>query len=166
MKILCKVDENLSDKKINPMLDKLKHDYKGVTPVKWEVEDITGNLPWEVYSGDDKGIAKYYIQQDTARIWDKRGYELDHVVYFVSRENWEAHGIGGWNLGKLYNNYAVQIVLAEQSGKWAGKTLAMEIAHCWDEFAPVELGVDLNTAVLGNADSNGNWKNDDVKIEI
>lgn len=142
MRILAKVDKGLD---VTDQLENLKESYEGVTDVEWETEEIDGeNLRWETYYGDNKGIEKHHITMECARVFADHGYEFDHIIWFVSRDNWGADGIGGWNLGRLYSNYAVQIVLAEQSGKWAGKTLQMEVAHAFDELAPVELGVDLD----------------------
>ena len=145
MKLYIKKDTKLG--KTTHMFESLKEDYKGVTPVDWEYKPMKSVPRWETYSGGDKGLSKTNIQKDAADLFNSRGYEFDHLVYLVSDENWEAHGIGGWNLGRLYSNYAVQIVKAQQSGKWAGKTLKMEVAHAFDELAPIELGKNLNRYV-------------------
>lgn len=158
MKILALKDKKLGD--ITPMLEYIKTSYWQWTDVTWEIREIDAtNLPWSVYYDDAMGLSPAYVAAQCADIFKRHNYGFDHVIWFFSRENWHSPGIGGWNLGRLYSNYSVELVLAEQSGKWPGKTLGMEIAHALDELARVELGMELDN--LSGLD----WDNDIVHGE-
>lgn len=143
MKIIAIRDKGLEG--VDEMLEGIKNDYKSFVSVSWIFieEDLSG-LQFEEYAPGDKGLSKAHVRKTCAELFKEYGYQYDHVIWFFKRENWDAPGIGGWNLGRLYSNYSVQLVLAEQRSKWAGKTLKMEIAHAFDEFTPIELGYNLD----------------------
>lgn len=157
MKILILKDKKLGD--ISEMFESLRESYKDVTDVEWIEREIDGDLPFEIYYGNNYGLSKSHIAKTCKELWGEYRYTIDHVIWCFARTNWKAPGIGGWNMGRLYSNYAVQQVLCEQAGKWAGKTLEMEVAHAFDELAPSELNISLDRLV------GMDWDNDVVHGE-
>ena len=158
MRILAIRDEGLEG--VEEMLEGIKDDYKSFVSVSWKfIDRDLSELRFEEYMPGSRGLSRSHISKTCAELFKQYGYQYDHVIWFFKRENWDAPGIGGWNLGRLYSNYAVQLVLSEQRSKWAGKTLKMEIAHAFDEFTPIELGINLDR--LTGLD----WDNDIVHGE-
>jgi hypothetical protein len=72
-----------------------------------EWKDFT-TYPKEVYWGGYEGLQRSYIQQATKEINSRWHEEIDNVVFFIHRDNWNLNGVWGWNHSAQFNGYGVQ----------------------------------------------------------
>ena len=144
MRILILLDNKIINRKpeADVALERIKSDYKDATPVSWQYADSNfDNLVWEEYLPGFNGISRALIRKELSFI-PKDKY--DQIIYLVSPENWQAPGIGGWNLGSPILGFQVEIVkMYDNKPDWLYKTFAMEIAHSWNDLCMQELADNL-----------------------
>jgi len=159
MRILAIVDEKSEDyPTYTSALEKLKSDYEGVLDVSWKFEYVDlSNLKWEPYGAlpGDLGVSQSWLNKDSGRVFNRDGYAHDTIVYFIDHENWKQGDtiIFGWNLGRFFNNYQIQLVRTEpqrlhnvpreqdQGFRNVLLTLRMEVHHSLNNFIYREMGI-------------------------
>ena len=149
MRILLLTDKFLSGREehIEDVLVRIRKDYSDVTKVTWLYQpEPFGGVEWVNYTKRALGIDYATIEELTKQVRKDSGDIFDHVILLIHPVNWKDgfFRIGGWNLGRFYNGYSVQIVKATERDDWLYKILAMELIHSIDEFAYKELGINFD----------------------
>jgi len=149
MRILLLADNILSGREehIDDVLARIREDYSDVTKVTWAYQyEAFGGIEWINYNKRALGIDYGTIKELTEEVRKASGDIFDHVILLIHPVNWKDgfFRIGGWNLGRFYSDYSVQIVKATERDDWLYKIFAMELIHSIDEFAYKELGINLD----------------------
>ena len=152
MNILLLVDNKVNEAQLKQVKAEVTKLYKQNTgiPVRFfdEWKDLS-NVPKEWYDGENEGISKAFIAKTTKEIYSRYGERIEHVVFFIHRDNWNLTGVWGWNSSKVFNNYGVQQCrfdnknLANTVG-----TLYHELMHDHDTFVYTYLGSKIEAKVL------------------
>jgi len=158
IKLLVFVDTNIDFlPQVIEALELQRQDYlkgtDGEVDVVWEIvrRDLS-NLSWIEYWGDNYGVNTNWIGEDTKKIRQEYGLDIDSVAYVFDWNSWTTKGnqyIWGWNLGNFYpdgNGYQVQLIKAgRNSQKALYYTLLMELFHAHDDFYYRATGKRLET---------------------
>lgn len=105
------LDNKIDERQLDRVKREVKDIYKKNTDVTIkfyeEWRDFT-KYPKEVYWGEFEGVEKAYIRTVTNEIYKRYQEEVDSVVFFIHRDNWNLKGVWGWNLAGVFNSYSVQ----------------------------------------------------------
>lgn len=141
IKLHCVLDEPVKNyqNKILEAIANLNEDYMISTDNELEIEvdfefmDLA-HAPWDFYVNKAMGLGFNFIKNYTKSLWNKHRYDYDCVVFVIDDRNWHEPTTYGWNLGRFFNNYSVQLVRGNTIVDWLTKTFQMEFAHSLDEF--------------------------------
>jgi len=143
--ILLLLDNKIDERQLDRVKREVGAIYKtntGVT-VKFyeEWRDFT-KYPKEVYWGEFEGVQKAYIRTVTNEIYKRYQEEIDNVVFFIHRDNWNLKGVWGWNLAGVFNSYSVQQCRFDSRNVVnAIGTLYHELMHDVDSFLYINSNV-------------------------
>jgi len=139
IKLLVVVDESVKYlEQVEEALELQRQDYltgtDGEVDVVWDIkrQDLS-NLPWQIYWADNWGVDTTWVTDNTKDLGD-----YDSVAFVIDWDNWTKEGnqsIWGWNLGRFYNGYQVQLIrFADNNIKSVYYTFLMELFHALDDF--------------------------------
>lgn len=125
-------------------VEALKKDYDETgVDFTYDVENYDVPINFVTYYGTVKGLDYSTVRKLTREAKKKHGGKYDAIVIFIKYEDWDEPYVMGWSMGRFYSDYQFSQVRGDDY-----RVLAQELLHTWDNFAKLEMGIDL-ASLLG-----------------
>lgn len=150
---------------------KVKEDYEVGSGGKisleatWVYQDLS-TIPFEDYYGNNYGVNRGWITEDTKKKFGIYNDTIDCIAYFIPDSYWSKEGninIFGWNGGIFFNGYQVEQIRTIASKRSNHLTLSMELLHALDNVIDKTKGLKYTNKLFGVEDFDENIVHDDEK---
>lgn len=151
MNILLLLDNKINEDQLKEVKKQVSKIYKDNTGIKLYFTDEWrdfSNVPKEFYTKEEEGIKKSYLAETTKEIYSRYKDRIDHVVFFIHKDNWKLTGVWGWNTSKVFNGYGVQQCRFDTKVVNTVGTLYHELMHDHDSFIYTYTGKVIEKMVL------------------